>query len=136
MLVNRDLLLLTRDSFHRFGVTYESNMLQIQYLPTILQRYFLFFVCIFFPTLPCVFFLDLVPNDSCSWQTKANSFAPMTKKCIKQIRVKSIWWTTHKIWPLGIFGFGRSWNALSASNLIPINDMMSQFTERKYLKII
>jgi len=56
MLVNRDLLLLTRDSFHRFGVTYESNMLQIQYLPTILQRYFLFFVCIFFPTLPCVFY--------------------------------------------------------------------------------
>jgi len=92
MLVNRDLLLLTRDSFHRFGVTYESNMLQIQYLPTILQRYFLFFVCIFFPTLPCVFLFSwtLSQNDSCSWQTKANSFAPMTKKCIKQIRVKSI----------------------------------------------
>jgi len=61
MLVNRDLLLLTRDSFHRFGVTYESNMLQIQYLPTILQCFFLFFVCIFFSDFPLCFFYFFRP---------------------------------------------------------------------------
>lgn len=71
MLVNSILLLATRDSFHRFGVTYESNMLHVQYLPTILQRFFLFVVLFFTDFTFYLFFWTLSQNDSCSRQTKA-----------------------------------------------------------------